>query len=268
MISPPPSPSPVSSSPPQHQRPGERRNFFAERPHDAHKRAIARRADYRRDILGFPTALDEWLADGLRRPIMTTMDDIFLKVSHSPFRIDWVDCEINVMRKEGAIEEPFQDPHEYTLSLTIHIPLYSGFLAFYGTSPTVVLARYTGNEGDIEAPDWIKLQGRKTFSDIRTHAIEILAFYALEEDNKDRAGKILRWCRSVSRTPLQISVDPSSTPKRARPLINARTHKPRASDIADITSQEYRIEHNSSPIKNLRSSEARMLFGVQQFESQ
>ncbi|KAG6814912.1 hypothetical protein H0H93_011667 [Arthromyces matolae] len=263
MLSPPP--SPISSSPSANvSSPGlhcTKSSFprlpklHIERPNDVRKKREAERLAYRRDVLGFPSALDTWIQWGLEHPLPIDFDMTFATVNTSPFNLDWVDCEILVTKTPGHIEEPFQDPARYTLSLTVRVPSSSGFLAYYEQSPAVVLATYVGDNDNAEAPDWLKLSGSKHFSNTRTHAIEIVAYHATHADNQDKSSAILRWCCAVSRRPTPLPGHLTQTPKPSRHLLNQRSHKPRASDVTHTISQAFRQEHNHSPTRALNRNQ-------------
>lgn len=100
---------------------------------------------------------------------------------------------------KGAIEGPFQDPPVHTLYLIVHIPPSSGFLVYDEQSPRIVLGRYTGEGGEIEAPDWINLiSSARSFWQPRAHMLEVITRIAMDENNAHVMSKLLRWCERNS----------------------------------------------------------------------
>lgn len=96
---------------------------------------------------------------------------------------------------KGEIEEPFQDPPVYTLYLTVHTPPSSGFLVYHSDSPRIVLDQYTGEDTEIEAPDWVNMiKTTCSFWQPRVYMLKIMATFAIHAVNDRISSKVLHWC--------------------------------------------------------------------------
>ncbi|EDR12040.1 uncharacterized protein LACBIDRAFT_324415 [Laccaria bicolor S238N-H82] len=99
----------------------------------------------------------------------------------------------------GEIEEPFQDLCTFTLYLTVQLRPSSGFLAYHWTSPTIILASYTGTSDELNAPDWVTLISNPcSFRQPRTHIVEVFMILAAQPENERSSQWILAWCFAVS----------------------------------------------------------------------
>jgi len=114
---------------------------------------------------------------------------------------DLVECHLSTMETEGVIEDPFQDPSTHTLYLRVVLP--EGPLAgVYYTrgSPLMVLDRYMGEyyeEG--KSPDWIRtISNPVVIFHPRTFMVDIMAFLAMVDANKEISQRALHWCKFVS----------------------------------------------------------------------
>ena len=94
----------------------------------------------------------------------------------------------------------FQDPHTFTLSMTVRLQPSSGFLIYFWTSPSVILATHTGHGGELYEPDWVEMlsSGPLVFRQPRSHVIEVFMVLAKSEQNSRVAQQIARWCTAVS----------------------------------------------------------------------
>ncbi|KAF8158093.1 hypothetical protein B0H34DRAFT_707482 [Crassisporium funariophilum] len=114
---------------------------------------------------------------------------------------DYIDCVLTLVKVEGAIDGPFQDPHSYSLHLHLLVPPTSGFLVYFRRSPSVILAAYIGHDTDPAplAPCWIHdIQPRDTFRQPHTNTINALAYFATKPGNEHIINRVNEWCRVVS----------------------------------------------------------------------
>ncbi|EDR02114.1 uncharacterized protein LACBIDRAFT_310030 [Laccaria bicolor S238N-H82] len=230
-----------------------RRNLLSSQVHEPAKprqrtsHTPAQKAEYRRVTYGLPSPLDNWIACSLDFASEPLAGDGFCAGN---FLVqDYVTCTVKVVKVEGEIEELFQDPHTFTLYLTVHLHPSSGFLVYYWTSPTVILASYTGTGNELNAPDWVTLVSNpRSFRQPQTHIIELLMIFAAQLENERLSRRVLAWCFAVSRPSYtHLWRSPSLTSSWSASPRNLRSHKTRASALTYEQSQERRLLLNQSP---------------------
>ncbi|KAF8959442.1 hypothetical protein BDZ97DRAFT_1667231 [Flammula alnicola] len=186
---------------------------------------------------------------------------------------DKVECQLNVKVKEvstikthcisltgilsipfqGLVEGIFGDPDDFTLYLKVHVPPTAGFLAYYSESPTIVIAKYTGEKGDTLAPGWIQLVAPESkFWQSRPMMLDFMLHFAMHLPENERVLERVRaWCRAISvpASGLSTSVWGRKYFEPVEPR-NMRRRKPRASDLSAEESKRLRLELNDgSPLR-------------------
>lgn len=93
-----------------------------------------------------------------------------------------------------------EDDNEFVLTLRLRVPPSSGFLAYYIHSPIVVIDKFIGEEGDVNAPQW--LQSRRLeykFWQQRSMMLDFLLHFTADMPEGTRLrSKVETWCRAVS----------------------------------------------------------------------
>ncbi len=82
---------------------------------------------------------------------------------------------------------PTENDEEFVLALCLRVPPSSGFLAYYIHSPVVVIDKFIGEEGDVNAPQWV--QSRRLeykFWQQRSLMLDLLLYFAADMAEDDR----------------------------------------------------------------------------------
>ncbi|KAK0441730.1 uncharacterized protein EV420DRAFT_1278600, partial [Desarmillaria tabescens] len=160
------------------------------------------REAFRRDVLGLPSAINVWLfaqleGNATAPQVLTTNASVFGDV----LNIDYVECSVRSIWQPGAIYRPFHEPSIYSLTLAVHLPTPTSVrLLPHITSPPIILDTYTGEDYEIEAPDWVSHLDStlRHFWQPHAHIVELVASLSLTADNVHGARHLVRWCTALS----------------------------------------------------------------------
>ncbi|KAJ3495202.1 hypothetical protein NLJ89_g10665 [Agrocybe chaxingu] len=153
--------------------------------------AHAKYVERRQRLYGLPCAIDVWLRHAMEQaapPMVpanansTALDSLLLH--------DMVECFMKVDRTEPDNTPNPRQPNELMEGPTFDLEV---------SSPSIVMANFEGEEGDINCPDWVTMVGTqgKTFFQPRTFMLEVLATVARQE-NTTGGKNMLDWCKCVS----------------------------------------------------------------------
>ncbi|KAF4598153.1 hypothetical protein EYR38_006549 [Pleurotus pulmonarius] len=203
--SPPQTPSPWSSSPPE--SPNSPSVYGPPNPYNQ-KAKLGHMFLARRDRIGSPTPIDQWLQANLSswsrpdaRSIGVSIDD------------EEVTCDIDMRLLPPKIsrvidpDDPFTEntiDERYVLVLAITMPPSSiGPLVWHRTSPPIILDRYSGEKSCLLAPDWCRsmdIGQTISFTQPRYGITEFAAQLAITEANQQEGytKKVLQWAEGAS----------------------------------------------------------------------
>ncbi|KAF8914284.1 hypothetical protein CPB84DRAFT_1841011 [Gymnopilus junonius] len=183
---------------------------------------------------GIPGTIDQWIE--LAKTHILAPTGYLDGHNHGPsleylLWQDDVECILKVIHKEGALEEPFQDPDEFTLMLRLCVPPTSGFLMFYWHSPIVVIDKYTG--------------------ELRTHS-HLIGFKPCRPSANERVmSRVTSWCKAMSIpvTGLSTFIRPQLYFDPISPR-NTHRHKPQGSNLSPEEAQKLKEAfNNGSPLQ-------------------
>jgi hypothetical protein len=89
---------------------------------------------------------------------------------------------------------------KFTLTLCLRVPPSSGFLMYYRHSPIVVIDKYTGEEDDALAPEWLRAhRPERKFWQQRSLMLDLILYFVADLlENARLSSKVKTWCKAIS----------------------------------------------------------------------
>lgn len=216
----------------------------------------------RRDRIGSPTPIDQWLQANLSSWSRPDARSIGVSIDEEE-----VTCDIDMRLLPPKIsrlidpDDPFTEniiDERYVLVLVITMPPSSiGPLVWHRTSPPIILDRYSGEKSCLLAPDWCRsmdIGQTISFTQPRYGITEFAAQLAITEANQQEGytKKALQWAEGASITAQILrsyrhSCNLLATPTRRPCGLNTRCHRANCTDMEEAEAAVLRITYASSP---------------------